>query len=59
MAVGWYMRFSLSYRDFEELLAERGMSAYSELQEAEFAAEADDTPRSDINVRSVPRISMR
>ena len=24
MAVGWYLRFSLSYRDVEELLAERG-----------------------------------
>src|SRR5260370_26832308 len=27
MAVGWYLRFSLSYRDVEELLQERGMSA--------------------------------
>ena len=27
MAVGWYLRFSLSYRDVEELLLERGMSA--------------------------------
>ena len=27
MAVGWYLRFSLSYRDVEELLAERGLSA--------------------------------
>ena len=26
MAVGWYLRFSLSYRDVEELLQERGMS---------------------------------
>jgi len=26
MAVGWYLRFSLSYRDVEELLAERGRS---------------------------------
>ena len=25
MAVGWYLRFSLSYRDVEELLAERGL----------------------------------
>jgi hypothetical protein len=24
MAVGWYLRFSLSYRDVEELLADRG-----------------------------------
>ena len=24
MAVGWYLRFSLSYRDVEALLAERG-----------------------------------
>jgi transposase-like protein len=23
--VGWYLRFSLSYRDVEELLAERGL----------------------------------
>ena len=27
MAVGWYLRFSLSYRDVEDLLQERGMSA--------------------------------
>jgi transposase, IS6 family len=27
MAVGWYLRFSLWYRDVEELLQERGMSA--------------------------------
>ena len=27
MAVGWYLRFSLSYRDVEELMQERGMSA--------------------------------
>ena len=27
MAVSWYLRFSLSYRDVEELLLERGMSA--------------------------------
>ena len=27
MAVGWYLRFSLSYRDVEELLQEWGMSA--------------------------------
>jgi hypothetical protein len=26
LAVGWYLRFSLSYRDVEELLAERGVS---------------------------------
>src|SRR6202162_648358 len=26
-AVGWYLRFSLSYRDVEELLAERGLRA--------------------------------
>jgi IS6 family transposase len=26
MAVGWYLRFLLSYRDLEELLAERGLS---------------------------------
>jgi len=26
-AVRWYLRFSLSYRDVEELLAERGVSA--------------------------------
>ena len=27
MAVGWYLRFSLSYRDVEELLAEPGLRA--------------------------------
>ena len=26
-AVRWYLRFSLSYRDVEELLVERGLSA--------------------------------
>ena len=26
MAVGWYLRFSLSYRDVEELVRERGLS---------------------------------
>src|SRR6266851_53932 len=26
-AVGWYLRFSLSYRDVEELLVERGLPA--------------------------------
>jgi hypothetical protein len=28
LAVGWYLRFSLSYRDVEELLAERGSPQY-------------------------------
>jgi transposase, IS6 family len=27
LAAGWYLRFSLSYRDVEELLAERGLHA--------------------------------
>jgi hypothetical protein len=27
LAVGWYLRFSLSYRDVEELLADRGLRA--------------------------------
>src|ERR1700720_4723653 len=27
LAVGWYLRFSLSYRDVEELLNERGLRA--------------------------------
>src|ERR1700746_486110 len=27
LAVGWYLRFSLSYRDVEELLAGRGLRA--------------------------------
>jgi IS6 family transposase len=27
LAVGWYLRFSLSYRDVEELRAERGLRA--------------------------------
>ena len=26
LAVGWYLRFSLSYREVEELLVERGLS---------------------------------
>ena len=26
MAVGWYLRFSLSYRDVEELVRQRGLS---------------------------------
>ena len=26
LAAGWHLRFSLSYRDVEELLAERGIS---------------------------------
>ena len=26
LAIGWYLRFSLSYRDVEELLTERGLS---------------------------------
>jgi transposase, IS6 family len=25
LAIGWYLRFSLSYRDVEEFLAERGL----------------------------------
>jgi transposase, IS6 family len=27
LAVRWYLRFGLSYRDVEELLAERGIAA--------------------------------
>ena len=27
LSVRWYLRFGLSYRDFEELLAERGIEA--------------------------------
>src|SRR6267143_5062615 len=27
LAIGWYLRFSLSFRDVEELLAERGLYA--------------------------------
>src|SRR5215467_641833 len=27
LAVGWYLRFSLSYRNVEELLGERGLQA--------------------------------
>jgi transposase, IS6 family len=26
-AIGWYLRFSLSYRDVEELIMERGLPA--------------------------------
>ena len=28
LGVGWYLRFSLSYRDVKELLAERGLQCY-------------------------------
>jgi len=28
LAVQWYLRFGLSYRDVEELLAERGITVY-------------------------------
>src|SRR3954453_4285643 len=28
LAVRWYLRFGLSYRDLEELLAERGIEVY-------------------------------
>jgi len=28
LAVRWYLRFGLSYRDLEELLAERGVEVY-------------------------------
>ena len=31
LAVGWYLRFSLSYRDVEALLAERGIKPLSSL----------------------------
>ena len=32
MAVRWYLRFGLSYRDVEELLAERGIHANNRLE---------------------------
>ena len=35
LAVGWYLRFSLSYRNVEELLAERGLHADHVTQIAE------------------------
>src|SRR5271165_2827986 len=34
LAVGWYLRFSLSYRDVEELLAERGPDATTPISTA-------------------------
>ena len=42
MAVGWYLRFSLSYRDVEELLAERGLS----VDHVKSGAGSSGTPRS-------------
>src|ERR1700675_4059218 len=32
LAVGWYLRFSLSFRDVEELLAERGLRYAPEME---------------------------
>ncbi len=29
MAVGWYLRYSLSYRDVEDLMQKRGLSCAS------------------------------
>jgi hypothetical protein len=40
LAVGWYLRFSLSYRDVEELLAERGLT----VGEGPLAAASPQTP---------------
>jgi Pyruvate kinase, barrel domain len=40
LAVGWYLRFSLSYRDVEELLAERGLHAPNALARKRSAAAA-------------------
>jgi hypothetical protein len=42
MAVGWYLRFSLSYRDVEELLVERGLSEIT----SPSGAASSGTPRS-------------
>jgi transposase-like protein len=41
LAVRWYLRFSLSYRDVEELLAERGVEA----DHTTMLAEAASSPR--------------
>jgi transposase-like protein len=32
LAVRWYLRYGLSYRDLEELLAERGVEAETRLR---------------------------
>src|SRR6476661_5086390 len=48
LAVGWYLRFSLSYRDVEELLAERGFLVdhvtvwrWSSVTRQKFSADCD------------------
>src|SRR5271169_3068462 len=40
LAVGWYLRFSLSYRDVEELPAERGLRAITSPSGGESSAMA-------------------
>ena len=42
LAVGWYLRFSLSYRDVEELLAERACAPTTSLS----GGGSSGTPRS-------------
>ena len=39
LAVGWYLRFSLSYRDVEDLLAERGLHVAVGKREAQVPAD--------------------
>src|SRR5712672_1478467 len=48
LAVGWYLRFSLSYRDVEDLLAERGLLVdhvtvwrWSNVTRRKFSADCD------------------
>ena len=48
LAVGWYLRFSLSYRDVEELVAEHGLSVdhftvwrWVQLTPQKFSADCD------------------
>ena len=50
LAVGWYLRFSLSYREVEELLAERGL-----LVDRVTVWETGATLRPGIGTTSAPR----
>ena len=57
LAVGWYLRFSLSYRDVEELLAERGIvvdhvTLWRWVQQ--YAPELEKRVRKRPNLRTIP-----
>jgi transposase-like protein len=46
LSVRWYLRFALSYRDVEELLAERGIESTTPPSTAESSASRRCWPRS-------------